>query len=266
MGLRRSGQAEQIMATGGKFITAISRPAYRKPPECVGRSPEKKNPALSRRERKPKGRPGHASSGLNSRKLAMLQVIDPPRPLVAYGKALERALDAQAALVLVIVGLECGQAGRGEGRIWSEANRARLVQMHIHELGADIEALERGPDEVGADPRFLEVRDADRAAGAGRRIGGIVNLEIGAINRRTQDREPIMLVGAGDIPAPLLFAGAAAGENTVGIDLRVPAVAVIERGAAGAGRPVLIDRPIAVGKIIASDVAKSAFFISGLQP
>src|ERR1700730_7842807 len=76
----------------------------------------------------------------------------PPRTLVAYGKALEGALDAQA-----IVGLEFGQARRGEGRIWSEANRARLVQMHIHELCADIEAPERGPTEVRADPRFLEV-------------------------------------------------------------------------------------------------------------
>src|SRR5580700_8451832 len=97
-------------------------------------------------------------------------------------------------------------------------------------------------------------------------MGRIVDLEIGAINRRTQDREPIMLVGAGDVPAPLLFAGAAAGENAVGIDLRVPAVAVIERGAAGAGKPVLIDRPIAVVKIIAGDIAESAFFIGGLQP
>ena len=50
-------------------------------------------------------------------------------------------------------------------------DRARLVQMHVHELGADIEALERGPNEVGADPRLLEVRDADRAAKSVERIG-----------------------------------------------------------------------------------------------
>ena len=68
---------------------------------------------------------------------------------------LEGALDAQAAFILVIVGLECGQASSGEGRIWSEANRARLVRMRIHELGADIEARERGPDEIGADPASL---------------------------------------------------------------------------------------------------------------
>ena len=42
-----------------------------------------------------------------------------------------------------------------------------------------------------------------------------------------------MLVGAGDVPAPLLFAGATAGENAVGIDLRVPAWDAIERGNAG---------------------------------
>ena len=130
---------------------------------------------------------------------------------------------------------------------------------------ADIEALERGPDEIGADPRFLEVRDTHRAAEAVECIGRIVQFKIGAINRGTQDREPIMLVGAGDVPAPLLFAGAAAGENAVGIDL-LPAVAVIERGTAEARKPVLIDRPIAVGKIIAGDIAESAFFISGLQP
>ena len=50
--------------------------------------------------------------------------------------------------------------------------RARLVQMHIHELGADIEAPERGPNEVGSDSRFLEVRDADRAAKPGERVAG----------------------------------------------------------------------------------------------
>jgi hypothetical protein len=92
---------------------------------------------------------------------------------------------------------------------------------------ADIEALERGPDEIGADTRFLEVRDTHRAAETGQRAGRIVQFKIGAIDRRTQDREPIMLVGAGNVEAPLLFAGAAAGENTVGIDLRVPAAAGI---------------------------------------
>ncbi len=114
----------------------------------------------------------------------MRQPFDPLQTLVAYGKALEGALDAQAAFILVIVGQERGQARRGEGRIWSEANRARLVQMHIHELGADIEAPERRPNEIGADTRFLEVRDADRAAKSVERVGGIVDLEIGAIDRR----------------------------------------------------------------------------------
>jgi hypothetical protein len=75
---------------------------------------------------------------------------------------------------------------------------------------ADIEALERGPDEIGADARFLEVRDTHRAAETGQRAGRIVQFKIGALDRRTQDREPIMLVGAGNVEAPLLFAGAAA--------------------------------------------------------
>jgi hypothetical protein len=57
--------------------------------------------------------------------------------------------------------------------------------MRIHELGADVETLERGPDEIGADP--------------------------------------IMLVGSANIKAPLLFTGAAAGEDAVRIDLRIPA-------------------------------------------
>jgi hypothetical protein len=44
-----------------------------------------------------------------------------------------------------------------------------------------------------------------------------VQFKIRAIYRRTQDREPIMLEGAGNIEAPLLLAGAAAGENAVGL-------------------------------------------------
>ena len=75
-----------------------------------------------------------------------------------------------------------------------------------------------------------------------------------------------MLVGAGDIPARLLFAGTAAGEHAVGIDLRIPAAEVIERSAAGTGITVLIDRPIAVGEIIAGDIAESPLFVGRLQP
>jgi hypothetical protein len=38
------GRAKQIVATGGKFITAISRPLT----ECVGRTPRKENPGVAR--------------------------------------------------------------------------------------------------------------------------------------------------------------------------------------------------------------------------
>lgn len=62
----------------------------------------------------------------------------------------ERPLNAQAALVLIVVGLKRGQAIRIEHRIRGEANWPRLVQMHIRKLGADIEALERRPDKIGA--------------------------------------------------------------------------------------------------------------------
>lgn len=88
---RRLGQAEQIVATGGKFVTAIFGPLTRCPrKEKPGAfAPGGGNPYL----------PGHAPSGLNSGKLAMRQLFDPPRTLVAHGKALEGALDAQAALV-----------------------------------------------------------------------------------------------------------------------------------------------------------------------
>ncbi len=105
-------------------------------------SPKRKTRRFHAGRRKPEGGLGHAPSGLNTaRNLALLELIDPARTLVEYGKALERARDTQAALVLVIVGVECGQAGSCKRRIWSEAGRARLVQMQIHEFGADIEAL-----------------------------------------------------------------------------------------------------------------------------
>jgi len=94
------------VATSGKFVAAISGPLTGCPrKEKPGAfAPGGGNPYL----------PGHAPSGLNSRNLAMLlQTIDPPRTLVAYGKALEGALDAQAALVDTGVGLECWKAGGG---------------------------------------------------------------------------------------------------------------------------------------------------------
>ena len=82
-----------------------------------------------------------------------------------------------------------------------------------------------------------------------------------------------MLVGAGDVPAPLLLAGDAAGEGVEGVagenairtGLRVPAGAVIRRREAGTGIAVLIDRAIVEAKIVAGDIAEGAFFISGLS-
>src|SRR5208337_3930939 len=71
--------------------------------------------------------------------------------------ASERPLNAQAALVLIVVGLKRGQAVGIEHRIRCEANWPRLVQMHIRKLGANIEALERRPDKIGAHTAFLEV-------------------------------------------------------------------------------------------------------------
>jgi hypothetical protein len=50
------GQAKQIVATGGKFITAISRPLTGSPRNVLGEPPEKKIPALRARRRKPKTR------------------------------------------------------------------------------------------------------------------------------------------------------------------------------------------------------------------
>jgi hypothetical protein len=129
-GLRRSGPSRTDYGDGWQIYHGDFPASLPEAPGMCWANPEKKNPALSRREEEPNGWRCHAPSGLNSGNLAMLQLIDPP-PLVAYGKALEGALDAQTALVLVIVGLECGQAVRGEGRIRSEANRARLVQMHV---------------------------------------------------------------------------------------------------------------------------------------
>src|SRR5208283_2261482 len=93
-----------------------------------------------------------------------------------------------------------------------------------------------------------------------------MNLHIGAKDTRTQARDPIVTIGPGDVPAPLLLAGTAASEHAVRIDLRIPALGVIERREARAGIAVLIDRPVAVGKIIARDIAESTFFISGLKP
>ena len=93
-----------------------------------------------------------------------------------------------------------------------------------------------------------------------------MNLHIGAKDTRTQVLDPIVPIGRGDVPAPLLLAGTAAGEHAVRIDLRIPTLGIIERREAGAGIAVLIDRPGALGKIIARDIAESTFFISGLQP
>jgi hypothetical protein len=75
------------VATGGKFVTPDSGPLTGCAQESVGRTPEKKTRRFRAGRRKPKGWPGHAPSGLNSRKLAMLQLIDLPRTLVASGKA-----------------------------------------------------------------------------------------------------------------------------------------------------------------------------------
>src|SRR5271157_2495517 len=83
-----------------------------------------------------------------------------------------------------------------------------------------------------------------------------------------------MLVGAGDVPAPLLLAGnaasgafeCAAGENAIRTGLRVPAGAVIRRREGGTSIAVLIDRAIIEAKIVARDIAEGAFFISGLEP
>jgi hypothetical protein len=47
----RLGQAEQIETKRGKFVTPISGPLWANPPK-------RKNVALSRRGRKPKGEPG----------------------------------------------------------------------------------------------------------------------------------------------------------------------------------------------------------------
>jgi hypothetical protein len=145
--------------------------------------------------------------------------------------------------------------------------------MHIREFGADIEALEWRPHEIGANPAFLEVRYADRAAKPSQRIARIMHFHIGAVDSRGQGREPIMLVSAGDVPAPLLLAGdaagkavgRAAGENAIRTGLRVPAGAVIRRREGGTGIAVLIDRAIIEAKIVACDITKGAFFISGLE-
>lgn len=86
LALRRLGRAEQIVATGGKFVTPDSGPLTGCAQESVGRTSEGKNPALSRRAEEIQTL-DHAPSGLNSRKFAMLQLIDPPRTVVASGKA-----------------------------------------------------------------------------------------------------------------------------------------------------------------------------------
>src|ERR1019366_3579533 len=110
------------------------------------------------------------------------------RWLFYQGLGLERPLDAQAALVLIGVRLERRQAGGVEHNIRGKDGRPRLVQMHIHVLGADIEPLERRPDEIGSGPAFLEVRDANRAAKAGQRIAGIMHLHVRAVDPRAQSR------------------------------------------------------------------------------
>lgn len=75
------------MATGGKFVTPDSACLPDVPRNVLARNPRKeKTRRFCAGRRKPKGWPGHAPRGLNARKLALLQLIDPPRTLVAYGK------------------------------------------------------------------------------------------------------------------------------------------------------------------------------------
>jgi hypothetical protein len=105
--------------------------------------------------------------------------------------------------------------------------------MYIAELGADIEVLDRRPNKIDTYPAFLKVRDTHRATKASQRTGGIMHFHVRAKKTRAQDRDPIMLIGAGDIPAPLLLTVAAAGEDTVRIDLWIPAFGVVERCKAG---------------------------------
>ena len=75
-----------------------------------------------------------------------------------------------------------------------------------------------------------------------------------------------MPIGAGDVPAPLLLASAASGEDAIGIDLRIPAFGVIGRREARTGKAVLIDRAIVIAKIVARDIAEGALLIGSLQP
>src|ERR1700732_5236223 len=81
-GLRRLGQAEQIVATGGKFVTANSGPLSGRRGMCWAKPPKKKTRRFRRAgRRKPTGWPVHRPSGLNSGNLTRLQLIDPPRTL-----------------------------------------------------------------------------------------------------------------------------------------------------------------------------------------
>ncbi len=103
---------------------------------------------------------------------------------VADEKSLEYPLNSQAPFVLTEVGPEGRQTCGREHPIWSKTCRSRLVEMRIHELRTNIEVLNWRPDEVGADPAFLKVRDANRTSKPGQRIGRIMHLHIRAIEPR----------------------------------------------------------------------------------
>ena len=93
-----------------------------------------------------------------------------------------------------------------------------------------------------------------------------MHLHIRAIEPRAPVGNPIVPISAGDVPTPLLLATAASGEDAIRIDLRIPTFGVVERREARTGKSVLIDRAIAIGKIVARDHPEGAFFIGYLQP
>lgn len=142
-----------------------------------------------------------------------------------------------ASFVLAVAAFECGQAGR----VQSKALRAGLQRADVEKLGADIKAPDRRPDEIGADASQFEVRDPYRAAKARKRIIRIIDFRVGAEKRRSQSRQPVMLVGGCDVPTRLLFADAAGGENAIGRNIRIPTLADVLRRKARAKKAIAID-------------------------
>src|SRR5947209_18961349 len=178
----------------------------------------------------------------------------------------EGALNAQAAFVDVRSRRERRQTLEHEEDVVRHAEGLVRDATGIHELGADIEAGNRRPYQVGACTKFPIVRDTEHVAeGRGVHVGVIADCHNGAVEARAPGREPVVLEGRHDRAALLLLALVERRPDAIAEGRRGPlvrrrrsrkAVAVVERGGPETAR---------VSEGVTGDVADSTMLVRGLH-